>query len=192
MQDSSTRAQIVLAADQLFYERGFSKTSFADVASAVGISRGNFYHHFKSKDAILQAVIAQRCENTRAMLAEWEGDGSTPQERILCYARIVIRNRAKIVQYGCPVGSLTTELAKLDHALLDDANSIFTLFRDWLASQFCALGKRSDAEHLALHVLSWSQGVATLASAFKDEAFIDREVAQFEDWLNHVVSDKQN
>ena len=43
----STREQIVLAADQLFYEQGFEHTSFADIADAVKLSRGNFYYHFK-------------------------------------------------------------------------------------------------------------------------------------------------
>ena len=53
----STREEIVDAADQLFYRQGYEHTSFADIAQAVQISRGNFYHHFKSKDEILDAVI---------------------------------------------------------------------------------------------------------------------------------------
>jgi AcrR family transcriptional regulator len=38
----TTRERIVDAADTLFYQRGFEKTSFADIADAVGLSRGNF------------------------------------------------------------------------------------------------------------------------------------------------------
>src|SRR5688500_768121 len=60
MRDKTTRDQIVAAADQLFYRRGFEHTSFSDIADAVRISRGNFYHHFKSKDDILDAVIGAR------------------------------------------------------------------------------------------------------------------------------------
>jgi len=44
-------------ADRLFYEQGFEHTSFANIADAVNISHGNVYHHFKSKDDILDAVI---------------------------------------------------------------------------------------------------------------------------------------
>ena len=39
----STRELIVETADALFYRRGFEKTSFADIADRVRISRGNFY-----------------------------------------------------------------------------------------------------------------------------------------------------
>ena len=68
MGEKSTRERIVDAADRLFYERGYEPTSFADIANAVEISRGNFYHHFKSKDDILHAVIELRLEKTRGML----------------------------------------------------------------------------------------------------------------------------
>ena len=76
-----TRDQIVETADRLFYEQGFDTTSFADIAQAVGISRGNFYHHFRSKDAILEAVIDLRIARTRQMLDNWDQDGTTPAAR---------------------------------------------------------------------------------------------------------------
>ncbi|BCH32060.1 TetR family transcriptional regulator [Mesorhizobium sp. L-8-10] len=179
----STRELIVEKADALFYEGGFEATSFADIAAAVGISRGNFYHHFKTKDDILDAVIVRRMECTRAMLDGWEADGDGPRERILSFAHMLIANQAKIMAFGCPVGTLCSELAKLDHAAQDRASDIFGLFRDWLAGQFQALGAGDRAEALALHLLSRSQGVAVMATAFRDETFIRSEVAGIEHWL---------
>ncbi|HSX63230.1 MAG TPA: helix-turn-helix domain-containing protein, partial [Pseudoxanthomonas sp.] len=55
MSSKATRDHIVEAADQLFYQQGYERTSFSDIAEAVQISRGNFYYHFKSKDEILDA-----------------------------------------------------------------------------------------------------------------------------------------
>ena len=66
--EPSTRDRIVEAADALFYQRGFERTSFADIADSVRLSRGNFYYHFKTKDDILDAVIALRATRTQAML----------------------------------------------------------------------------------------------------------------------------
>ncbi len=190
MSQPTTRERIEEKADELFYEAGFGATSFADIADAVGISRGNFYHHFKSKDDILDAVISRRLAATRRMLDEWEVD-ATPKERILSFIRILITNRTKIMAFGCPVGTLTTELAKLEHVAEDRAAEIFELFREWLACQFRALGHGDDAEPLALHLLGRSQGVAVMASAFKDEAFISSEVAQIEVWLDQHSNQPQ-
>lgn len=183
MSATDTRREIVAAADRLFYEQGFEATSFADIAAAVGLSRGNFYYHFKSKDEILRAVIAERLSATAAMLAGWQEDRADPADRIRGFIDILIMNQAKIIAHGCPVGTLCSELAKLDHVAKGEAAAIFTLFRDWLARQFAALGRAADADALALHVLMRSQGVATLATAFADEAFIRREVADMRAWL---------
>jgi AcrR family transcriptional regulator len=187
MTDKSTREHIVDAADRLFYQQGFEHTSFTDIADLVQISRGNFYHHFKTKDDILDAVIALRFSRTQSMLEQWEADGATPMARIQSFIRILIANRAKIMRYGCPVGTLCTELAKLDHAAQGSANEIFTLFRGWLRTQFAQLGRQADADALAMHVLARSQGVATLAQAFHDEAFVEHEVAQLYEWLESTV-----
>ena len=183
MSARSTRDHIVEAADGLFYRQGYEHTSFADIASAVRISRGNFYHHFKSKDAILDAVIEARLAATRAMLDEWERTDRDPAARIRHFIHILIDNRTDIELYGCPVGTLSTELAKLNHASHAEANRIFTLFRCWLGRQFALAGRKADADALAMHLLARSQGVATLASAYRDEAFVRDEVRQMCDWL---------
>lgn len=185
MTAETTREQIVNAADDLFYRQGYENTSFADIASAVTISRGNFYYHFKTKDEILDAVILARLSNTRHMLKRWEADADTPRERIRGYIHILLTNRAKIGKYGCPVGTLCGELAKLNHAAAANANGIFTLFRAWLRRQFQALGQaRKDADANALHVLAQSQGIATLYNAYRDNAFLKREVAALDAWLD--------
>jgi len=179
----TTREQIVDAADALFYRQGFEHTSFTDIADVVRISRGNFYYHFKTKDEILDAVIAARLAKTRLMLDGWEADGETPIDRIRSFIQILVANRADITRYGCPVGTLSTELAKLGHASQGDANRLFTLFRIWLRRQFTLLGREADADDLAMHLLARSQGVATLTTAFGDEDFIAREVERMHDWL---------
>lgn len=184
----TTRDHIVEAADELFYAHGFANTSFADIAEAVGISRGNFYYHFKTKDEILEAVIALRLANTRRMLDEWNSAGDSPAARIRCFVHILIANQAKIMLQGCPVGTLSSELAKLEHGQHDDATQIFMLFRTWLKQQFSELGCGKDADAHAMHVLAHSQGVATLANAFHDEAFVAQEVARIGVWLDTIVS----
>jgi len=183
----STRDKIVEVADLLFYQRGFEHTSFADIAGSVGISRGNFYHHFKTKDEILSEVIDLRLAKTRAMLRDWQAEGQGPAERIGCFIQILIANQAKILMYGCPVGTLVSELAKLEHASQDHANAVFTLFRDWLHTQFSQLGQGARADALAMQLLARSQGVATMATAFRDAEFIEAEVSQMKDWVQSLA-----
>lgn len=187
MSEKTTRDDIVEAADQLFYQQGYEQTSFADIADTVQISRGNFYYHFKTKDKILDAVIDRRLTNTRALLNQWEMEGKHPADRIRCFIGILSMNRAKIKSFGCPVGTLCTELAKLNHSSRTEANKLFTLFRTWLRKQFKLLGHDKNADVLAMHLLARSQGVATLANAFRDDKFIEHGIDQMCDWLDSYV-----
>lgn len=180
---STTRNEIVEAADELFYQQGYEHTSFKNIADEVQISRGNFYHHFKSKDEILQAVITERLIRTEEMLERWEIEGKHPEDCIRRFIHILIDNLDKIKLYGCPIGTLSTELAKLNHDSQAEANLLFTFFRTWLRKQFIKLGREADADELAMHLLARSQGVATLGSAFRDEIFIKLEVNQMSEWL---------
>ncbi len=188
MNEQTTRDHIIEAADSLFYRRGYEHTSFADIADVVQISRGNFYYYFKTKDEILDAVINTRVAKTRSMLEGWEIEGKSPADRIRSFIDILIANRADIKRFGCPVGTLSTELAKLNHGAQADAKEIFALFRIWLRRQFTLLGRAADADGLAMHLLARSQGVAMLASAFRDETFIRDEVRQMHDWLSACQS----
>ncbi|KQZ30294.1 TetR/AcrR family transcriptional regulator [Duganella sp. Root1480D1] len=188
-QATSTRERIVDTADRLFYENGYGHTSFADIAAAVELSRGNFYYHFKTKDEILAAVIELRQQKTQAMLDAWAAQTPQAAARIGRFIDMMAMNAPSIRRSGCPVGTLCTELAKLEHPALPQANTLFTLFRDWLRAQFEQLGAKAaaDADRLAMHLLARSQGIATLANAFDDGAFIQHEVSQLHQWL-HAVS----
>ena len=192
MVNKLTRDRIIDKADQLFYEQGFEHTSFAQIAEALGISRGNFYYHFKTKDEILDAVISYRLGRTSSMLESWEIEGATPVDRIRSFINILVMNRDKIKRYGCPVGTLCTELAKLEHPARSHANELFALFRVWLRRQFEQLGRSDDADELAMHLLAFSQGVATLSSAFQDEKFIHTEVRRLDDWLSSFATSTNN
>ena len=186
-----TRAEIVAKADDLFYRQGYERTSFADIAAAVKISRGNFYYHFKTKDEILDAVIDLRAERTRAMLDSWAAGAESPRGRIVAFIRMLIDNRAKIMRFGCPVGTLCGELSKLDHAAQKGANKIMAQFADWLTARFVEAGKRRKAPDLARHLLARAQGVSALANALHDDGFIRREVAAMEKWLDGELSVKR-
>ena len=123
------------------------------------------------------------------MLDHWEVQGASPADRIRSFINILIANRPDIERYGCPVGTLCTELAKISHPARGEANELFTLFRGWLRRQFTLLGRKKDADVLAMHLLARTQGVATLAACLDDAKFIDQEVRQMHDWLLKFCAD---
>jgi AcrR family transcriptional regulator len=52
-----TRSRLLQAATQLFSQQGYDASSVADICAAAGVSKGAFYHHFESKQALFLALL---------------------------------------------------------------------------------------------------------------------------------------
>lgn len=64
-----TIEQILSISAKLFIEKGYDKTSIQDIINALGMSKGAIYHHFKSKEEILNAVLEQRSNYNTQMFS---------------------------------------------------------------------------------------------------------------------------
>lgn len=181
-----TRSDIIGCAKQLFYKRGYDGTSFSDIVEASGLHRGNIYHYFKTKDDILRAVIDQHLAEFRALLAQWAQMHDDPKMRLHAFAGMITGRQLELVQYGCPIGSLNTELGKDRRELQQAARALFDLFRDWLIAQFAALKPNEEAEMLALHLLGRAQGIAVIAHVYQDATLLQRETDQLHAWINSL------
>lgn len=179
-----TRADIVASAQALFYERGYAGTSFSDIVAVADVYRGNIYHYFKSKDEILQAVIDGRLAEYRALLEQWDQQDSAPKRRLTQFVNMIVARKNDVVQYGCPIGSLNTELAKSQREMQQFSKALFDLFCDWITLQFTALGHTRNARPLALHLMGRAQGISVIAHVYEDAKLLQREVAALAAWVD--------
>lgn len=60
--------KIISISYMLFIEKGYEKTSIQDIMNELGLSKGAIYHHFKSKEEILYAVLNKEKENANLYL----------------------------------------------------------------------------------------------------------------------------
>jgi len=177
------RQRIIDAADSLFYRRGYNQTSFQDISDATGIPRGNFYYYFKTKDEILGAVVNTRVEGLTGLLNGCEAETEDGRERLLLFSNLLKHNRDDVIESGCPIGTLSSELAKDDPDLHEKSRQVFVLLRDWVKRQFEATGL-SNADDLAMDLLAKLQGVTVMACAFKDIDYVERSHQQIKNWIN--------
>ncbi|AUG03373.1 TetR family transcriptional regulator [Pseudomonas sp. 09C 129] len=88
----SARGKLLQTAAHLFRNKGYERTTVRDLASAVGIQSGSIFHHFKSKDDILRAVMEETIHyNTALMRAELAEAGSV-RERVLALIRCELQS----------------------------------------------------------------------------------------------------
>ena len=180
------RQRIIDAADSLFYRRGYNQTSFQDISDATGIPRGNFYYYFKTKDEILGAVVSSRIDDINIMLTRCDTETEDARERLLMFSNMLDDNRDDVIASGCPIGTLSSELAKDDAVLHEKSRQAFVLLRGWIKQQFESAGL-SNADDLAMDLLARLQGATVMACAFKDAEFIKRSHQEINDWINAKI-----
>lgn len=80
----SKRDQLIDTALDLFYREGFHATGIDRILSEAGVAKMTLYKHFRSKDALIEAVLQRRDEQFREWLMQYvESHAGTPRDRLL-------------------------------------------------------------------------------------------------------------
>ena len=176
MLKNEKKERLLKAAKQLIYRQGFRQTTLAEISQESGISLGNLYYYFKTKEEILFAVVENQAEKFKAFAADLE-QNPDPKNRLFGFLKNAITARNNIANFGCPVGSLSQELSKTTESRLDDSLNLLKTYVDWASEQFQLMGKQ-DANLLGRQFIATLQGGCLLANAFKDpEVFVEQAEA---------------
>ena len=184
MSPKDTRWRIIEAAMELFWLKGYSSTSIADILSRSQVNSGSLYYFFPGKQDVLIAVLETYRDGIRKMLLEpaWAGVDD-PIERV--FALLALYRRAIVdtdCSYGCPIGSLALELHEADPAVRQLMAENFTSWVDAVEECFAAARDRfpagTDLRALAELALNVMEGGVMQARTFRDVAHFDRSIAQ--------------
>ena len=88
----SARGKLLQTAAHLFRNKGFERTTVRDLASAVGIQSGSIFHHFKSKDDILRAVMEETIRYNTALMRAALAEADNVRERVLALIRCELQS----------------------------------------------------------------------------------------------------
>lgn len=79
---SARRAELLEIAAQLFATRGYSQTTVRDIADEAGILSGSLYHHFSSKETMLEEILRDFMDGLLERFAEIVAEADTPREAL--------------------------------------------------------------------------------------------------------------
>ncbi len=191
MTDSQTeerpgkRERLVASAAELILRQGVEATTLAEIAQAADVPPGNVYYYFKTRDELVRAVIDQRTNQFRALQQSFERK-PTPAARLKALVRSWAESRELVAEYGCPMGTLCSELNKQPDGPVREAAQVLALPIDWAETQFCEMGHK-DARELAITLLAGVQGAALLANTFNDPQLMTRQTRRLERWIDTLA-----
>ncbi len=147
----SPRGKLLQTAAHLFRSKGYERTTVRDLAGAVGIQSGSIFHHFRSKDEILKAVMEETILFNTALMRAALAQAEEPRARVLALIR-------------CELQSIMGGTGEAMGVLVYEWRSLSP------ENQAYILGLRDTYEQLWLDVL----GEAREAGFFSIEPFILR------------------
>jgi TetR/AcrR family transcriptional regulator, transcriptional repressor for nem operon len=177
------RERLVAAATQLLHQHGVERTTLADIAQAADVPAGNVYYYFKTKDEVIAAVIEAHAQQVKTALALIDTRHRSPRSRLKAFVREFTAQGEIVAQYGCPLGSLCSELGKRVRQASFAEAELMRLPIGWAEQQFRSLGRR-DAHDLALDLLAAYEGSALLASTLRDPGLLSRAGRRLNHWID--------
>jgi TetR/AcrR family transcriptional regulator, transcriptional repressor for nem operon len=171
--NATSKGKLLDAALQVIRSKGYSATTIDDICASASLTKGSFFHHFKSKEDLALAAIEHWNAMTGGLFAQSPYHQlSDPRERVFAYINL----RAEILQgdlpdYTCLLGTLVQETYETHPRIRDACNAGITAHAHTVAVDIAAAKARYvpdatwDAETLALYTQAVLQGAFILAKA---------------------------
>ena len=189
----STREAVIEAATRLIHLKGYQHTTLDDVLSASGVGKGNFYHHFRSKEDLGFAILDRFVEafKERALRPAF---ADTSVSRIVQIRRFLVRVRdvqeERHCVGGCVFGNLAAELSDVHEGFRERLAGLFSHWREHLAAVLADGRARGEVtadcrpEAVAQFVVASLEGAMLLTKLTKDIAVMDRCVEEMNRYLS--------
>ncbi|MEU9085572.1 TetR/AcrR family transcriptional regulator [Streptomyces sp. NPDC048357] len=182
---SGKRERLASAAAQVLHAQGIAQTTLADIAQAAEVPVGNVYYYFKTKDQLVEAAIDAHAQTLRGLIAALD-ELPTPQGRLKALLNGWVEQRELTAQYGCPTGTLASELDKRADGLDRSIAAVMQTLLDWAERQFREMG-RTDARELAVALIAAYQGISLLTNTFRDPDLMTTEARRLERWIDSLT-----
>lgn len=191
----TTRAKIVAAAETLILAKGYAGATVDDVLAATGLTKGAFFHHFKSKAELARAVVEAYAETDFALFERWskEADAASddPYERVIHFLKSFERflDGLGAPFPGCVFASYTYESRQFGedvHAYIRERlKSWQKLYEKKLAALIAVRKPREkvSAKQLAEMIVTLIEGGFIMGKAMEDATWLQRQSEQYRRYL---------
>jgi TetR/AcrR family transcriptional regulator, transcriptional repressor for nem operon len=168
-----SRTKLLDAALDVFRAKGYTATRVEDICAAAGLTKGSFFHHFKTKDELAIAAADRWSVVTGEIFRNADyHEPDDPVDRVLGYVEFRKQLlRGSLAEYTCLLGTLIQEVYDTNPPIRmacerSLSSHVATLVQDIEAAKAAhAPGATWSAESLALHMQAVIQGSFIIAKA---------------------------
>jgi len=191
----ATRERILTAASQLFYLHGYNATGLDKIISLAGVTKGNFYYYFKSKEELAVASLDWHFDYTAKQISEEVlYKNYSPINALFSLLHLMSDRQKKQHDeghiQGCYFGNFTLELSTTSSLVRAKVKSIFKQYLEMITDLLKQAQKANEiAEHLnpvemAAIILSQIEGAILIDKANQEPHSVDTNIKFIKQYLS--------
>ncbi|MFC5412344.1 TetR/AcrR family transcriptional regulator [Larkinella bovis] len=167
-----TREEILQKAMQVFKRQGFHRTTMEDLAQACGLLKGSFYHYFRSKEALMKAVLAYvNTYNETQLFSIAFDDTQLPRQRLEALLDALFAGVQRS-EGGCLMGNTVLETALVTDEFREPLQTHFHNALKALTYLYQTNHSAAEARELAQQATAEIQGSLLLVKLFGDDQLL--------------------
>jgi AcrR family transcriptional regulator len=157
------------AAKELFYRQGIRATGVEEVCRFAGTTKMSLYRAFPSKDALVEAILREECNESACWYDKALDETVPPQDRPLAFIRAAADYLRQPGFRGCPMGLAVVEFPDPEHPArkVADAQKLATRQR---MRQLCVEAEATEPDALGDALLLVMEGAFAAAPYLGAEA----------------------
>jgi len=171
---SESRERLLAAAKALMLSQGYAGTTVDAICEKASLTKGSFYHFFKSKEALGLAVLEWSLLKGGEILGTGPHAALTePVPRALAFMHHVEASAVDLWSNGCLLGVYASELAETNDRMQATVSRMFSEVNTYFVSELAPLAEAADgrlpsAAELGEQYLTLLEGSIVLAKAYRD------------------------
>lgn len=174
---SGKKLEIVTAAYELFHEKGYTTTSMRDISEAVGLTKASLYHHYASKEELMEAVLyyVQRFLRLEIFCIAYQ-EQMTPKQRLTGFIgkqkEVFLTNKK-----FCFIGNMTLEIASLSPKFAIVLKEIFEEWVESLGDIYAHKHGKKKAKKMAMQAVIEFEGAVIIGQLTPgDSSVLDKAI----------------
>ncbi len=185
IQNKETKQRLLKTALNLIWQNSYESVGIIRICDEAGVTKGAFYHYFKSKSDLAYSAFEEHYQSLRTGLDRVFSPQNSPLERIELYCELIIsRQKEKYAQtglvVGCPFSSSgqSTQEIKLKNLSADTLERITKYFTSLVADaqQQGLIDKDVDPVAIGRYMYSFVLGILAMGRVKNDLKCIERDL----------------
>jgi TetR/AcrR family transcriptional repressor of nem operon len=185
---STTKETFLNVANDLMLTKGYDATAVDDICEKAGLTKGSFFHYFKSKEGLAKALLTRKCSGH--LKTNEELYGPDPLKRVYGQIDMFIEmSKNPQVAKGCLKGTLAHELSDTHPEIRRICQEYFNT----MAENFAADLRAAKAQYapkasfeplsVAKHFIAILQGSLILVKTYQDRHLAIENIKHFKKYV---------